>query len=145
MKWEAWTRLVTEIIKDIKGNYKPDILIPVMNGGSVPCAIIATKLKIKDIRPVNIGRLNHQRFFLYPKDGDINTIKNKKVLIVEDDAYTGLSLDFIRKNCIKKGASEVRTVCIFKKRGIENINYFARIVDKFPEYPWKKPYFGDKI
>jgi len=145
MIWQTWAKLVIKIAKKIRDDYEPDIIIPSMNGGLVPCAIIASKLKIKDIRPVSIGRRNRQRSFLYPKDGNIGTVKNKKILIMEDDSFTGLSLDFAKKNYIKKGAGEVRTACVFKKRGIRNIDYFAKEVDKFPDYPWKKPYFGDRI
>ena len=141
MIWKTWAKLVEKVSKNIKKDYKPDIIIPSMNGGLVPCAIIASTLKIKDIRPVSIGRKNGQRLFLYPKNGNIGTVKNKKLLIIEDDSLTGLTLDFAQKTYIKQGAREVRVVCIFKKRGLVNINYFAKSVDKFPPYPWKKSNF----
>ena len=71
MIWQTWAKLVIKIAKKIRDDYEPDIIIPSMNGGLVPCAIIASKLKIKDIRPVSIGRRNRQRSFLYPKNGNI--------------------------------------------------------------------------
>ncbi|MFA7653912.1 MAG: phosphoribosyltransferase family protein [Candidatus Magasanikbacteria bacterium] len=144
MIWNNWIKLVTEVSKQIGLTYQPDIIVPAMNGGLIPATIISVNLQIKDIRPISVGRRQRRRHLIYPELGDIGNLRHKKILIVEDDALTGLSFDFIKKLLLQKGAAEVRTVCIFKYKDLSGIDYYARAVKKFPCYPWKKPHFGDR-
>ena len=144
MTWDKWVKLLYEIIKQIRASYQPDIIVPSMNGGLIPATIIASKLKIKDIRPISVGRRFTKRYLIYPKKGGLGNLRGKKILIVEDDALTGLSLDYIIKFLLKNGAAEVRSTCVFKYHGLENIDYYARNVKKFPNYPWKKPHFANR-
>lgn len=144
MKWDQWHKLVTKVTKKIKAEFQPHIIVPSMNGGLIPATIIAKQLKINDIRPVSVGRKNKNKFFIYPKNGNIENVKNKNILIVEDDAHSGGSLLFIQKKLLKRGARNIKIACVFKRKNLKKIDYFAKEVTKFPLYPWKKPSFGDR-
>lgn len=144
MNWRRWFKLLTKVIKQIRIHYKPDILVPAMNGGLVPVGAIAAALDLRDVRPVSIGREGEERFFLYPKGGDIGDISGTKILIVEDDVPTGRSVKFATAHFLAKGAKEVRVACVFKGRGIEGVEFYAKEVDSFPIYPWKETNLGDR-
>lgn len=136
---------MSKVVRSIATNYKPDIIVAATNGGLIPSGVVATGLNIKDVRCLNIGRRGESRHFIYPKDGDIGDIKDCKILIIEDDVYTGNSVFFAKKNLLKRGAKEVRIACVFKNANIKSgIDFYAKEVTKYPLYPWKIPHFGDR-
>lgn len=146
LNWDEWISLLMQVVNKAKDSYKPDILIPIMNGGLIPAGIVAKQMFIKDVRPVSVGRDGEKRYFIFPNNGEIGNIVGKKILIVEDDAMTGKSVKLVKEHLFKKGAEEVRTICVFIAEGVKNIEFFDREldVDSFPLYPWKKPNFGNR-
>jgi uncharacterized protein len=148
MNWEKngreWCELIAGLIERIRASFKPDILVPIMNGGLVPGGIIAAQLKIKDLRPVSIGRTSETRYFLWPADGNIGDITGKKILLIEDDVPSGKSVNLVREKFLAAGAAEVRIVCVYKRTDIIGIDYYAVEVDDFPEYWWKVTNLGDR-
>lgn len=144
MTWQQWYKLVKKLAKIISDDYRPDIIIPSMNGGLIPATIIATQLKIKDIRPINVGRKNKIRRLLYPPTIAFDKISNKKILIIDDDAYTGRTVMYIKKFLQTKGVKKIKTACVLKNYITKGIDFSAKIVKKYPTYPWKTPHFGDR-
>ncbi len=147
MDWKEWSELLSSVIQKIMADYQPEIIVPAMNGGLVPAGIVAARLKLKDVRPVSVGRRGEERFFLYPKNGDIGDIKGKRILIVEDDVPTGKSIKMAREHFLAQGAKEVKIACVFKAKGVGGIDFFAGEVNphSFPEYPWKITNLGDRV
>lgn len=146
LSWNKWVSLLIQVVDKTKDSYKPDILVPIMNGGLVPAGIVGKQMSIRDIRPVSIGRDGEKRYFIFPNDGKIGTVARKKILIVEDDAMTGKSVELVKKHLFRNGAKEVKTICVFIIEGLKNIEFFYTELDadSFPIYPWKKPNFGNR-
>lgn len=148
MNWEQngreWCELVTGLIERIRADFKPDVLVPMMNGGLVPGGVIAAQLKIKDVRPVSVGRTGETRYFGWPANGAIGDVTGRKILLIEDDVPTGKSVFFAREMFLAAGAAEVRIVCVYKRTGIDGIDYYAVEVDDFPTYWWKVTNLGDR-
>lgn len=144
MNWEEWSRLVEQVVRQITSCFQPDMLVIAMNGGLVPGGIIASRLQIKDVRPVSIGRKGDERYFLYPLTGNIGDVRGVKILIIEDDVPTGKSVQLAKEYFLKQGAREVKIACVFKFKGIPDIDFFAQEVDTFPRYPWKETNLGNR-
>lgn len=146
ISWDEWVSLLILAVDKTKKSYKPDILVPIMNGGLVPAGIVGKQMSIQDIRPVSVGRDGEKRYFIYPIDGKIGHVAGKKILIVEDDSMTGKSVEFVKKQLFKEGAEEVKTICVYIVEGLKNIEFFHSELDtnSFPIYPWKKPNFGNR-
>lgn len=145
MNWKEWDKLVKKVIQKIrKARYKPDILVPFMKGGLLPGGIIAARLKMKDVRPVSIGRRGKERYFIHPKGGKIGKIKGTKILIIEDDVPTGRSVKFAKRHFLAQGVKEVKVACVFKYKGVKGVDFFAKEVKKFPKYPWKITHLGER-
>ena len=70
---------------------------------------------------------------------DINKIKGKNILLVDDTCYTGTTLTTIKKYLLSIGALSVKTYCIYSSiTGNEDIiNYYSSKINKIPLYwPW---------
>jgi hypoxanthine phosphoribosyltransferase len=146
MNWDEWFSLFSPVVGSIIAQFQPNILVPAMNGGLIPAGIIAARLGIKDVRPVSIGRRGEERYFLYPDQGEIGDIQGARILIVEDDVPTGMSIMMAQEHFLSKGAAEVKIACIFKGKDIQGIDFFAQEMDPklFPKYPWKVTNLGDR-
>ena len=146
LSWDEWVSLLTQVVDKTRNSYKPDILIPIMNGGLIPAGIVAKQMSVSDVRPVSVGRDGEKRYFIFPSHGKIGNVARRKILIVEDDAMTGKSIELVKEYLFKKRAKEVKTLCVFIAEGVKNIEFFNREldVDAFPIYPWKKSNFGNR-
>ena len=86
--WEQYHANILHLVNNL-GGYRPDVIAPCMLGGLVPGAIIAKRLGINDVRPIDIERIGEKRRLAYDVQGDV---KGKKILIVEDVTTSGGSV-----------------------------------------------------
>jgi len=141
---KSWEEFVEDIDKTIEmmKSYKPDIIVPSMNGGLVPAGILAEKLGIKDVRPVSIERIGEKRKMAYDIQGDV---KGKKILLLEDDLPTGKGFIFLRNILEKKGA-EVRIAAVYVNYISKKVaDFYGEDLDVLPDLPWKPAREGDRI
>lgn len=70
---------------------------------------------------------------------DINKIKDKNILLVDDTCYTGTTLTTIKEHLLGIGALSVKTYCLYSSiTGNEGIiDYYSSKINKIPLYwPW---------
>ena len=110
-----------------------DLIIGLKTGGYIPSILISKKLN-KPLKFINIGR-DKKRFFgievekniflnniymqLFRKSQKPNIrsfnddgIEGKRILLIDDDALSGLTLELAKDFLIKKGAKTVITACL---------------------------------
>ncbi len=122
--------------------FKPDIISPCMLGGLVPGMIIAKALGIKDVRPIDIEREGNERRLAYDVQGDI---AGKRVLLLEDDLPTGKGPAVVKKLFEERGA-EVKIAAVYvNEKSAKIADFYAALLDKLPDYPWKKQHSGDRL
>ena len=136
-----WAKYHSDILGLIPkmGNYRPDVIAPVMIGGLVPCAILAKALGIYDVRPIDIGRKDDERWLSYDVQGGI---EGKRILILEDDLKTGKGPLLVKKIFEERGAHVKIGAIYVRKDMIEKVDYYSSI--DTPKYPYKKLNMGDK-
>ncbi len=132
---EEISRYCTNLANTITEKYKPDIVIAIDKGGSVPGKLIAKILNIpvEHItirRNINIGRMYnldpiplrwimsiYHHFLFHTTKPKISkkltiNISNKKVLIVDDSFHTGSTIDIAINYLTKYSVSEIKTATL---------------------------------
>jgi hypoxanthine phosphoribosyltransferase len=148
-EWEEWLTLLYSLLPEIADYYGADlprlVIVAALNGGAVPAEIIAGELGIKDVRAVSIGRQGELRYFCWPKGGDIGSVRDRRVLVVEDDVRQGgRSPLFLGEELRRRGAAEVRVACVYKHVDASGVMFFAQEVTEVPTHPWKPANPGDR-
>lgn len=127
-----------KILKDGKDF---DCIVGISRGGLIPTRLLSDFLSIKDIRII--------RSIFYTGTGetlerpivDISTvgdIKGLKVLIVDDVADTGNTLNEVKNKILEMGAVEAYIATLYVKpwRRVK-VNYYAAETDKWIVFPWE--------
>ncbi len=141
---KSWEEFIkdTDKLAEMMKSYKPDIIVPSMNGGLVPAGILAEKLSIKDVRPVSIERIGEKRKIAYDIQGDV---KGKKILLLEDDLPTGKGFIYLKSILEKKGA-EVRIAAVYVNYKSKKVaDFYGEDLDILPDLPWKPNRNGDRV
>ncbi len=141
---KSWEQFHTDVLAlaDSFAEYKPDIICPVMLGGLIPGTIIAKKLEINDVRPIDIEREGLERRLAYDVQGNI---AGKQVLIVEDDLIYGLGPATIKKIFEERGAIVKIAALYIQPQAVQIADFYVEVCDVNPNYPWKNFNDGDKI
>jgi hypoxanthine phosphoribosyltransferase len=141
---KSWVDFIKDIDKRVEmmKSYRPDIIVPSMNGGLVPAGILAEKLNIKDVRPVSIDRIGDKRKIAYEIQGDV---KGKKILLLEDDLPTGKGFIYLR-SILEKSGAEVRIAAVYVNYKSKKVaDFYGEELDILPDLPWKPARTGDRV
>ncbi|MCP8310286.1 MAG: phosphoribosyltransferase [Candidatus Methylarchaceae archaeon HK01M] len=133
--------MLSKLAKIIKeNNFEPDILIGVSRGGLIPVAILSDKLgvesKIVGVKYYcGVKETKEKPEITQKISYDLN---GKKVLIVDDVADMGHSLQLVRDYIRKKGAKETRVCTIhYKPWSVVKPEYFLEETKAWVIYPWE--------
>jgi hypoxanthine phosphoribosyltransferase len=131
MTWEACIADIQKLKNQFDVEF--DIIVGVARGGTIPSALLAKMLNIKDTVSLKVHRENKNRWMF----GDINEdITGKKILLVEDALETGNSLLFAKEYLENKGAL-VKSACLYKLPDtIIDPDYCLETVETIPTFPW---------
>lgn len=119
VSWEHFYQLTIELIgKVLKSGYRPDVIIGISRGGLVPLRIFSDEFEDTEIGIIRVA------FYEDVKKTrgkprilqDVNVdISGKRVLVVDDVADTGKSLETVRRHLENKGALEVKIATVYYK------------------------------
>jgi uncharacterized protein len=142
LTWEGFgiaTRsLATEITRD---GFEPEIVLAVARGGLPLAGALAYALDVKACFAMNVEfyagideRLEVP--VVLPPTLDVVDIRGRRVLIADDVADTGKTLELVR-NTISDAAGEVRCAVLFTKPwSVVEPEYVWRRTDKWIDFPW---------
>jgi len=139
---DEYYKATVKLAKIIKKEFKTDIIVPIMNGGLLPCAILTEELNIKDVRPINVFRKGNKREIVYDIQGNI---KNKKIILLDDliPENHGLGFKIVKKILENRGAI-VKTASPFIGKN-SNVDFFVEIVNLEIDLFWKPQRIGDRF
>lgn len=132
INWSEFEKEIEELSKKV--NYTPDIVVGIVRGGIVPARVLASKLKVKDMYCLTVKKLGNER-----KIGNeiVESIKGKRILLVEDMIETGNSL-IIAKKYLEDKEAIVKTACLYTMpRSEVNPDYFLRQINNIVHFPWE--------
>ncbi|MBS7607615.1 phosphoribosyltransferase [Candidatus Bathyarchaeota archaeon] len=147
MKFEAPTwnqiyRMLLQIADKIrKDNFKPDVIVGVARGGWPPARVLSDLLdnpNLANVRAefyVGVAETKGEPTLTQPVSVNV---AGKRVLVVDEVADTGKSLQLIREHLMTEGASEVRIATVYLKPwSIVKPDYYARETSRWIVFPWE--------
>lgn len=139
--WNTINEMISKLTQTIKkSGFKPDILVGVSRGGLIPVAILSDRLGIEsDIVRVKyysgVKETNERPEIIQPI---LSNLSEKKVLVIDDVADKGHSLQLVKKYVQEKGAKEVRLCTLhYKPWSVVKPEYFVEETEAWIIYPWE--------
>lgn len=138
LSWAQFDRHVQSLAREVAKTFKPDSVVGVAHGGVFVGGAIASALKA-EFFPVRISRRSRDKgsrstprlFGEMPKE-----LKGRKVLIVDDVAASGDTLELAVSLAEKVGAKTVKTLTLLAREGGFTPDFVAVLSDDFHVFPW---------
>jgi uncharacterized protein len=146
LMWADFDRAVQEMARAIRGAFKPEAVVGVAHGGVFVGGAISSALGC-EFFPVRITRRSRDR-------SDVNKprlsgempreLKGRRVLIVDDVAASGETLEMAVTLARQSGASEVKTACLVARPEGYVPDFLSLSTQAFIVFPWDyEPVKGD--
>ncbi|MEM3765479.1 MAG: phosphoribosyltransferase [Candidatus Bathyarchaeia archaeon] len=141
-KWNQIYQMLMQMAEKIrKDNFKPDIIVGVSRGGWPPARVLSDLLENPNLANVKVefyvgvAETKREPTLTQPVSANVT---GKKVLVVDEVADTGRSLQLIREHLQKEGAVEVRIAAVYLKPwSIIKPDYYARETSRWIVFPWE--------
>ena len=140
MSWDDVEKAVTALATTLEREFVPDMIVGIARGGLIPAVRLSHLLGDKLLRMIHIKfykgvNLRRERPGLLADVGKLP----KKVLIVDDVADTGETLEFVLKHVRAKGAKEVKVATVaYKPKSCVKPDYYVFETDKWIVFPWEE-------
>jgi len=141
--WEQIYEMLIELANRVrKSEFKPDVLLGISRGGWPPARVVSDLLENPNIANmkiefyVDIGRTSKRPVITQPISVNVH---KKKVLIIDDVADTGRSLEVARRHLTRKGASQIKIATIYcKPHSIVKPDYYMKETSAWVIFPWER-------
>jgi hypoxanthine phosphoribosyltransferase len=142
MAWEelgSGARILAQAVAD--DGYVPDIVLGVARGGLLVAGAVAYALDVKNTYTMNVEFYTgvDERLpmpMILPPVPDLVDLAEARVLIADDVADTGQTLELVKDFCDGKVA-EVRCAVLYEKpQSIVRCEYVWRRTDRWIDFPW---------
>src|SRR5260221_1849924 len=133
------TRALARTIAD--SGFRPDIVLAVARGGLTVAGALAYALAVKSCFAMNVEFYTgvEERLeipVVLPPTLDLVDIRGLKVLVADDVADTGKTLELVR-DVIVEHVAEARCAVLYQKsRSVIDAEYVWRHTDKWINFPW---------
>jgi hypoxanthine phosphoribosyltransferase len=125
----------------VASGYEPDIVLAIARGGLLPGGAVSYALGVKNSCAMNVEfytdvdqRLNVP--LILPPAPELIDLGDARMLIVDDVADTGRTLEVVQDFCAGKVA-EVRTAVLYEKsHSLVKCDYVWRRTDRWIDFPW---------
>jgi hypoxanthine phosphoribosyltransferase len=125
----------------VASGYRPDIVLAIARGGLLPGGAVAYALGVKNSCAMNVEFYTDvdQRLevpLILPPAPELIDLGDARMLIVDDVADTGRTLEVVHDFCVGKVA-EVRTAVLYEKpQSVVKCDYVWRRTDRWIDFPW---------
>jgi hypoxanthine phosphoribosyltransferase len=144
ISWEDFHSLCKGLSVSIS-KYNPGVILGIARGGLYPGTLISHILQkeffpIRLTRRINdIVRQEHPVWSVTPPE----TIKGKKILIVDEVCDSGETLEMVKAKCLEMGAAEIKTAVLYShKKGVVIPDYIGIITDELVLNPWDREIYN---
>ncbi len=135
---EACKTLADQINAD---GYRPDLILSIARGGLLIAGSLAYALGVKNLHVMNVeyytGQGERLEFpVILPPPLTLVNLEQAKVLIADDVADTGATLEMVREY-VTPQVGEVRSAVLYQKTiSTMNCDYVWRHTDLWIDFPW---------
>ncbi|MGC8997848.1 MAG: phosphoribosyltransferase [Candidatus Bathyarchaeia archaeon] len=140
--WNQIYKMLMQIAGKIrKDNFKPDVIVGVSRGGWPPARVLSDLLENPNLANVKVefyvGVAETKGEPTLTQPVSVN-VAGKRVLVVDEVADTGKSLQLIKQHLQKEGAAEVKIATIYLKPwSIIKPDYYAKETSRWIVFPWE--------
>ena len=142
LTWEDFGDASRELAKTVwDSGFEPDLIVCVARGGLIPAGAIAYALEQKSMLVLNvefytgIGTTLLDPRLVDPVP-DNHGMSGKKILIVDDVADSGRTLEFVRGICAQY-TDDIRVAVLYEKpRSVIKCEYVWKETDEWISFPW---------
>jgi hypoxanthine phosphoribosyltransferase len=142
MSWEHLGEAARHLAQAVvDSDYRPDIVLAIARGGLLPGGAVAYALGVKNSCAMNVEFYTDvdQRLevpMVLPPAPELIDLGHARMLIVDDVADTGRTLQVVQDFCAGKVA-EVRTAVLYEKpASLVKCDYVWRRTDRWIDFPW---------
>ena len=140
--WKKIHRSILELSVEIeKSNFKPDIIVGMARGGWIPARIISDCLGNPNLANVsvefyeNLGETKRKPMIKQPIS---ISVRNKKILLVDDVVDTGKSVKLVETHLRNNGASSIKIASVYYKPwSIAIPEYYQKETQLWIIFPWE--------
>lgn len=142
LTWEMFGDLSRGIAQHIADDgFQPDAVLGIARGGLVLAGALAYALEVKPVFMINVEfytgvdeRLSAP--VILPPQLQLGDLTDLRLLVVDDVADTGATLELVRAIC-SDAVREVRTAVLYEKPiSVVRCDYVGRHTDDWIEFPW---------
>ena len=142
LTWETYGRAVRALAQTVwDSGFRPEVLVCVARGGLIPGGSVAYALDVKSLLMVNVEfytgvgeTLSRPRLVdAIPNEPSLN---GRRVLIVDDVADSGETLEFVTQLCLER-TDQVRVAVLYQKpRSCIDADFVWKRTDRWIAFPW---------
>lgn len=142
LTWEAYgvgARKLAQMV--VESDYRPDVILSIARGGLFIAGSLGYALSTKNIFVMNVEYYTdiderHDVPIVLPPYLELVDLDDARILIADDVADTGHTLEIVRDFCTAK-VGEVRTAVLYEKpRSVVRCDYVWRRTDLWIDFPW---------
>ncbi|MEM3356260.1 MAG: phosphoribosyltransferase, partial [Candidatus Bathyarchaeia archaeon] len=141
----TWTQIYNMLLnlaqKIRKSGFKPDIIVGVSRGGWPPARVLSDLLcnanlaNVKAEFYLGVAETKEKPVLTQPVSVDVS---GKRVLVVDEIADTGKSLQLVKEHIIERGAAEVVVVTVYYKPwSVIKPDYYEKETRCWVVFPWE--------
>lgn len=141
LTYEGFGVAMRELAQTIIDDYQPDLILSIARGGLLIGGALGYAMGVKNVSVVNvefytgIGETLEAPMML-PPTPEATDLSGMKVLIADDVADSGKTLELVKNWCAETVA-EARTAVIYEKpHTIIHADYVWKHTDKWINFPW---------
>ena len=121
-------------------NKKPDLIVGVLRGGLIPARILADLLEMPQIATIGVEfYLGIAKTMPKPtiKQPITSSVCGKRVLLVDDIADTGQTLQLVKTHLQTQGPTEIKIATLYlKTQSITTPDFYEKQTSKWIVFPW---------
>jgi len=142
MTWADLGTSTRRLAEDVAADgYDPDMILSIARGGLLVGAALGYSLSVKNVYTMNVEyytgvdeRLEVPR--ILPPAPDFVDLQDARILIADDVADTGHTLESVQQFCAGK-VGEVRIAVLYEKpHTVVPCDYVWRRTDRWIDFPW---------
>ena len=142
LSWNQIYRLLLKLAEAVrKSGFEPDVIVGVSRGGWIPARIMSDLLETPKLANVTaefyVGVAETKREPTITQPVSVS-VKDKKVLVVDDVTDTGESLKLVNSHLKNQGASEIKIAIIYYKPWSIIVPHYEKETRCWIVFPWER-------
>ena len=138
---QIYDLLMAQTQKIHNSSYLPDIVVAISRGGLIPARVLVDLLEVHQLATIQIQfyiGLGETKGEPILKQTLSLPVKGNKILLVDDIADTGKSLQYAINYLSQQGATEIKTATLYyKTQSIVKPDFYEKQTCSWVVFPWE--------